>query len=250
MRLLLTFICLFGFMTAAYADNVTVFAAASTTNAVNGIIKEFTAETGMKVTPSYASSGTLAKQIDNSAPADIFISANQKWMKYLKDQSKVEAKTVDVLLANGLVLIAPASSKVKAQTLDKDTVLRLISGGKIAVGDPSHVPAGLYAEKTLKNLGIWDRVQQNLARMQTVRAALALVERNAVPFGIVYSSDAELSKSVKTIGYFDEKLHGPIRYPYAIVTGKENPSVKAFYKFLKGEKSAKIFEKYGFKVIK
>lgn len=248
-RILLLFLCAIGFMTAN-AEDITIFAAASTTNAVNEIKAAFEAQTGNKVIASYASSGTLAKQIDNSAPAAIFISANQKWMDWLDEKGKVEKDTVKMLLANRLVLVTPASSTLSDVKLDAATTFDLLSKGKIAVGDPAHVPAGQYAQKTLESLGVWDKLEKNLARMQDVRAALALVEKNAVPFGIVYSSDAGVSKQVKIAGYFDEDLHGPIRYPYAIINGKSTNAVKDFYSFLKTDYSAKIFEKYGFQAVK
>lgn len=249
-KLLLLLVCMVTFV-SAYAEKVTIFAAASTTNAVNEIISGFKAETGIDVTGSYASSGTLAKQIANSAPADIFLSANVKWMKWLADEGKVDKDTVIPLLANRLALIAPSSSKIMPVSLDKDTAVKLLTEkGRIAIGDPAHVPAGIYAQKTMESLGVWDNVQKMLTRMQSVRVALATVERNAVPLGIVYSSDAASSSRVKVIGLFDEELHGAIRYPVAVVDGKGNENVMKFYSYLKSDKSAKIFEKYGFKAVR
>ena len=250
MRILLLIVCMLTFV-AAHAEKLTIFAAASTTDAVNEIIAGFKAETGIDVTGSYASSGTLAKQIDNSAPADIFISANVKWMNWLKEKGKVETDTVAPLLANRLALIAPAKSPIEPTSLDNETAKMLLTKtGRIAIGDPAHVPAGMYAQKTMESLGVWDKVQKNLARMQNVRVALATVERNAVPLGMVYSSDAARSGLVKVIGLFDENLHGAIRYPIAVVKDKGSESVMKFYDYLKTEKSAKIFEKYGFKAVK
>jgi molybdate transport system substrate-binding protein len=242
-------VCLFISLSVLAAD-VTIYAAASTTNAVNEIMKSFEAETGKTVTASFASSGTLAKQIDNSAPADIFISANIKWMDWLSEKGKIETDTRIPYLANNLALIAPVSSSAFADKLDAETVKALIGSGKFAMGDPEHVPAGMYSQKTLESLGLWESLQGQAARMQDVRATLAMVERNAVPFGMVYSSDASISDKVKTIALFDENLHGPIRYPMAVIKDKKTDAVMSFYNYLKTEKSANIFAKYGFSVVK
>ncbi|PLX69522.1 MAG: molybdate ABC transporter substrate-binding protein [Denitrovibrio sp.] len=237
--------------TVSYAEKITIYAAASTTNALNEIISEYKKSTDVDVVASFASSGTLAKQISNSAPADIFLSANKKWMTYLKDKNKVKAETISPLLSNRLALIAPVTSPIKPTELDNATATKILSNGvRIALADPAHSPAGKYALKTLESLGLWTELSKNAVRMQTVRVALAMVERNAVPFGIVYSSDAALSNKAKVIGLFNEELHGAIRYPSAIVTGKDTASVVKFYHFLKSEQSATIFEKYGFTAVK
>jgi len=236
---------------AVNAETLTIFAAASTTDAVNEIISDFKAETGIDVRGSYASSGTLAKQIDKGAPADVYISANVKWMKWLEEKEKVDKATVAPLLANRLALISPVKSAIAPTSLDKNTAVRLLTeSGRIAIGDPAHVPAGMYAQKTMESLGVFEKLSKSLVRMQSVRVALATVERNAVPLGIVYSSDAARSSLVKVIGLFDEDLHGAIRYPVAVVAGKKNDASMKLYDYLKGEKSAKIFEKYGFKAVK
>jgi len=250
MRLFFAIVVMFTFMTA-YAEKITIYAAASTTNAMNEIIADFKKETGIDAVGSYASSGTLAKQIENSAPADIFISANVKWMDYLVEKAKVKTDTVAPLLANRLALVAPLQSSLLPTELTKEKAAELLSSAKrIAMGDPAHVPAGKYAQKTLEALGIWNKLESKVLRMQNVRVALATIEKNAVPLGIVYSSDAALSDKVKIVGIFDETLHGPIRYPIAIIDGKESDAVFKFYNFLKTEKSAKIFQKYGFMAVK
>lgn len=231
----------------AFAADVTVFAAASTTDAVNEIIAEFEAETGKEITASFASSGTLAKQIDNSAPADIFISANVKWMDWLIEKNKIEKDTAGPLLANRLALIAPSASPVSPEELTNEKAVEFISSAeRVAIGDPAHVPAGMYAKKTMENLGVWGKVEKTAARMQNVRLALAMVEKNAVPLGIVYSSDAAQSSMIKVIGLFSEDLHGAIRYPAGIVKERATEDVKAFFEYLKSDTSAAIFKKYGF----
>jgi molybdate transport system substrate-binding protein len=228
----------------AFAADVTIYAAASTTNAVNSIISEFEKKTGYTAVASFASSGTLAKQISNGAPADIFISANPKWMKWVEEKGMVEKS--ELLLANRLALVVNVKSEQKIAKADTETVSSLFNGKKFSIADPEHAPAGRYAQKAMETLGLWDSLKGNAARMQTVRAALALVERNAVPYGIVYSSDASASKLVKVLALFDESLHGAIRYPVAVVKDKNSDAVKAMYSFLFSDESYKIFSEYGF----
>lgn len=246
MKKILICMCMFISLTAS-AEKITIYAAASTTNAVKEIAQLYTEKTGIDIVASFASSGTLAKQISNSAPADIFLSANNKWMQWLIDENKVETNTARPILANRLALVAPASSGISVENLDNAAASKLITDAKrFVIADPAHAPAGKYAQKTLKSLGIWESVQSKAARVQTVRVALAMVERNAVPLGIVYLSDAALSKNVKVIGLFDEELHGAIRYPYAVVKGKNNDAVTSFYSYLKSDAASEIFRKYGF----
>ena len=247
MRKLLLVLSLMVVAFSASAEKITIYAAASTTNAVNEIIQLYTKDKDLEITPSFASSGTLAKQISNSAPADIFISANQKWMNWLVENSQVETDTVKPILANRLALIAPSGSALSPMELTNAKAVELIGNAKrVAIGDPAHVPAGKYAQKTLESLGIWDKIQSKAARLQNVRIALAMVEKNAVPLGMVYSSDAAQSAKVKVIGLFDENLHGAIRYPYAIVKDKKTKAVIDFYNYLKTDEASDIFRKYGF----
>ncbi|WP_022850929.1 molybdate ABC transporter substrate-binding protein [Limisalsivibrio acetivorans] len=241
---ILSVIAVFLMAATTFAADATIFAAASTTNAMNEIIAIYEKDTGKRVTASYASSGTLAKQIDKGAPADIFLSANAKWMKWLDDKGRIENSSP--LLANRLALIAPSSADVSAKSLDAETVRNLIGGGRIVMADPSHSPAGIYARKTLESLGLWESFEGQTAGLQTVRAALAMVEKNAATFGIVYSSDAALSKYVKTVGLFNEDLHGKIRYPVAVVKGKGSETVYDFHRFLSSDTAGDIFKKYGF----
>ncbi|PLX71469.1 MAG: molybdate ABC transporter substrate-binding protein [Denitrovibrio sp.] len=246
MKKLLLFLSMLTVMTA-YAEKITIYSAASTTNAVKEISEMYTQKTGVTIVPSFASSGTLAKQISNSAPADIYIAANQKWMDWLKENDFIEKGTDKHLLANRLALVASKSSNVHTQKLDNATAVKLINSAKrLAIADPAHAPAGKYAQKTLESLGVWADIQSKTARVQTVRVALAMVERDAVPLGIIYSSDAALSEKVKVVGLFDEELHGSIRYQYAIVKGKETKLVRDFYNFLISDAAIDIYNKYGF----
>ncbi|WP_432322011.1 molybdate ABC transporter substrate-binding protein [Yersinia enterocolitica] len=235
------------FSSSAMAADMTVFAAASLTNALQDIAAQYKKEKQVDVVASYASSSTLARQIEQGAPADLFISADQQWMDYAIDKQQMVANTRYILLGNELVLIAPKGSKITKVEIDKKTDWKkLLEGGRLAVGDPDHVPAGIYAKESLENLGAWATLAPEMARANNVRSAMALVERAEAPLGIVYGSDAIASDKVKVVGVFPEASHKPVEYPMAIVKGHENPTVTAFYDYLKSPAAAVIFEKYGF----
>ncbi|CRE80335.1 molybdate ABC transporter substrate-binding protein [Yersinia enterocolitica] len=235
------------FSSSAMAADITVFAAASLTNALQDIAAQYKKEKQVDVVASYASSSTLARQIEQGAPADLFISADQQWMDYAIDKQQMVANTRYTLLGNELVLIAPKDSKITKVAIDKKTDWKkLLEGGRLAVGDPDHVPAGIYAKESLENLGAWATLAPEMARANNVRSAMALVERAEAPLGIVYGSDAIASDKVKVVGVFPEASHKPVEYPMAIVKGHENPTVTAFYDYLKSPAAAVIFEKYGF----
>ena len=209
----------------ALADDgkITVFAAASLTNALQDIAAAYKKEKNVEVVSSFASSSTLARQIEAGAPADLFISADQKWMDYEKKK-----KAIDF-------------------TINKETHwISLLNGGRLAVGDPEHVPAGIYAKEALQKLGAWETLSPKLAPAEDVRGALALVERNEAPLGIVYGSDAVASKGVKVVATFPEDSHKKVEYPVAIVDGHKNATVTAFRDYLKGPEASAIFKRYGF----
>lgn len=233
----------------AFADNnkVTVFAAASLTNALQDIATEYKKEHQVDVVSSFASSSTLARQIEAGAPADLFISADQKWMDYAVSKDSIQPDTRANLLENTLVLVAPKVSKQGDITINAQTDwLKLLDGGRLAVGDPDHVPAGIYAKESLQKLGAWDALSSKLAPAEDVRSALALVERDEAPLGIVYGSDAVASKGVKVVAVFPADTHQKVEYPIAIVKGHDTPVVSAFYKYLQGPEAAKVFQQYGF----
>lgn len=233
--------------TAFAAENITVFAAASLTNALQDIAAQYKKDQQVDVVASFASSSTLARQIEQGAPADLFISADQQWMDYAIDKQQIVANTRYTLLGNELVLIAPQESKIDKVVIDKKTDWKkLLDGGRLAVGDPDHVPAGIYAKESLENLGAWSTLAPEMARANNVRSAMALVERAEAPLGIVYGSDAIASKKVKVVGIFPEASHKPVEYPMAIVKDHENPTVTAFYNYLKSPAAATIFKNYGF----
>lgn len=235
---------------AADTGATTVFAAASTTNAITEIGKLLEQKNKIKVTGSFASSSTLAKQIEQGAPADVFLSADLKWMDYLAGKKMIDEKSRFNLLGNRLVLIAPASSTLKVDIKQGFDLAKLLGEGKLSMGDPSHVPAGIYGKQALEKLGVWKSVESKVAGAKDVRAALALVEREEAPLGVVYATDAAISKKVKVVGVFPLDSHPPIVYPVALVKDRGTPAAKALLDFLKSPDAKGVFEKYGFTVQK
>ncbi|HEX3430042.1 MAG TPA: molybdate ABC transporter substrate-binding protein [Rhizomicrobium sp.] len=226
---------------------ITVFAAASLTDALHDIDQSYTKTSGFPVKESFASSSTLARQIEAGAPAQIFISADTKWLDYLVQKGLIAAQRP--LLSNELALVAPVDSRIPPQAIDRgfDWLGRLGREGRLAVGDPDHVPAGIYAKEALQNLGAWQNVEPRLARAEDVRGALAFVERGDAPLGIVYITDARISAKVKIVGVFPASSHSPIVYPAAIVKGGNSPPVQNYYRYLQSPQARGIFLRYGFK---
>ncbi|GBC59444.1 molybdate ABC transporter substrate-binding prot ein [Desulfonema ishimotonii] len=236
---------------SAWADDtqkVTVFAAASTTNAITDIGKLFTEKKMGQFTPSFASSSTLAKQIDHGAPADVYLSANPKWMDFLEKKDMIEKGTRTDLLGNRIVLIAPPDGKLNITIKAGFDLAGILGDEKLAMGDPDHVPAGIYGKQALESLGVWAAVAPKVARSKDVRAALALVERGEAPLGIVYATDAAISEKVKVVAIFPEDSHPAITYPVALIAGKTTPAAKAFLEFLRTPDAKAVFETYGFSV--
>ncbi|MEE3650944.1 MULTISPECIES: molybdate ABC transporter substrate-binding protein [unclassified Brenneria] len=231
----------------AAEEKVTVFAAASLTNALQEIATQYQKEKNVTIVASFASSSTLARQIEQGAPADMFISADQQWMNYVQDKNLIETDSRYTLLGNELVVIAPSTSPLKDLAINENTDWKsLLKEGRLAVGDPDHVPAGIYAKEALQNLKAWDALSPLMARANSVRAAMALVEREEAPLGIVYGSDVVASDKVKVVGLFPANSHKPVEYPMAIVKDRTNPAVTAFYAQLKTPEAAAIFKRYGF----
>ena len=230
------------------AEELTVFAAASMTDAMTRAGESYRAETGTVLRFSFASSSTLAKQIEQGAPADLFLSASESWMDYLAERGLIVADSRAALVSNALVLIAPEGSTLGSLEMATGTDLAALLGqdGRLALGDPDHVPAGIYAKEALQNLGQWQALQPRLARADNVRAALALVARGEAPLGIVYSTDAAGQSGVKILGRFPQSSHKPISYPVAIMAGHDSRASRAFLAWLKGEKGMGIMQEYGF----
>ena len=233
---------------ALAAEPVMVFAAASTTNAVTDAIKVYEAAGKGKAVASFASSSTLAKQIAHGAPAQVYLSANEKWMSYLAEKKLLEPGTRVNLLGNRLVLIAPAGSQKRGPIKAGMPLVQWLGDGRLAVGDPDHVPAGIYAKQALKSLGLWEKAEPRLARAANVRAALALVERGEAPLGIVYATDAAITSKVTVVGVFPESSHKPIVYPLAILKGQASAEARDVWRFLRSDRAKGIFKKYGFSV--
>jgi molybdate transport system substrate-binding protein len=225
---------------------LTVFAAASMKNALDDIDAAFTAKTGVKVNASYAASSTLAKQIEQGAPADIFVSADTDWMDYATAKKNINEPTRVNLLGNSIVLIAPRDSKVDNATIGQGFDLAKLAGdGKIATGDVKSVPVGKYAKAALEKLGAWTAAEPKFAMAESVRAALTLVARGEAVLGIVYSTDAKVEPGVKIVGTFPADSHPPIIYPVA-ATSIAKPDANAYLDYLRSSAAKAVLEKYGF----
>lgn len=234
---------------AADQKKIMVFAAASTTNAVSETANLFMEKQSEKIITSFASSSTLAKQIAQGAPANVYISANPKWMKYLEDKEMIVQDTNSNILGNRIVMIVPVNSPVKTIDIVPGLNLKPFLGtGRISMGDPDHVPAGIYGKQAFESLGIWKDISTNVVRAKDVRTALTFVEREETPLGVVYSTDAAISKKVRVVGIFPENTHPPITYKAAVVKGNATEGAHAFMNFLKSPEAGAIFEKYGFSV--
>jgi molybdate transport system substrate-binding protein len=229
--------------------SLTVFAAASMKNALDDVDAAYTAKTGVKVVASYAASSVLAKQIEQGAPADIFVSADTDWMDYAIGKKNINAPTRVDLLGNSIVLIAPKDSKIDNVTIGPGFDLAKLAGdGKIATGDVKAVPVGKYAKAALEKLGAWQAAEPKFAMAESVRAALILVARGEAALGIVYSTDAKVEPEVKIVGAFPADSHAPIIYPVAAtVTAKSEAA--DYLAFLRTSAAKTIFEKYGFKFL-
>jgi len=203
------------------ADTVSVFAAASMTNAITDLANIFTGKGAGNVIPSFAASSTLAKQIESGAPANVFISADEDWMNYLSEKHIIVPQSRFNLVRNRMVIVAPSDSTIRVEIRPGFPLAQLLGEDRLATGDPDHVPVGKYAKASLKKLGVWPDVEGRLARANDVRGALALVERGECPLGIVYSTDAAISKKIKVVGTFPEDSHPPITYSAALVLGKD-----------------------------
>ena len=225
---------------------VTVFAAASLTNALQAAADAFTEKTGIRTKLSFASSSTLAKQIEAGAGAQLFLSADEGWMDYVQKRDLLAPDTRRSLLGNGLVLVVPSDKPLEIRITADQSWLKQLTEGRIAVGDPAHVPAGKYAKQALTHLGVWEAAARRLARADNVRNALVLVERGEAVAGIVYSTDAAISKGVTIAARFPETTHKPITYPIALMRGHETGASRAFYDFLQTDAARSIFLGYGF----
>ena len=234
---------------AANASDLTVFAAASLSDALQKVGDAYHAQSGKTVAFSFAASSALARQIEASGGADMFVSADRDWMDYLDKKGLIAKETRKDLLGNHLVLIAPADLDIKVKIAPHFDLAGAIGHGRLAIADPASVPAGKYAKASLTALGVWDSVASNLASAENVRVALAYVARGEAPLGIVYTTDAMAEPKVRIVGDFPDNMHPPIVYPAALTRDAKAES-KAFLDFLSSPAAAAIFTKAGFVVLK
>jgi molybdate transport system substrate-binding protein len=239
-----------GLSPAAAGDKtITVFAAASMKNALDEVDAAYTAKTGVKLSVSYAASSVLARQIEQGAPADVFVSADTDWMDYAIARKTIDEPSRVNLLGNSLVLIAPKDSAISNVTIAQGFDLaKLVGDGRIATGDVRSVPAGKYAKAALEKLKAWQAAEPKFAMAESVRAALTLVARGEAALGIVYSTDAKVEPGVKIVGTFPAESHPPIIYPVAATTIAK-AGTGDYLGFLRSAAAKTILEKYGFKFL-
>ncbi|EGU47805.1 molybdenum ABC transporter, periplasmic molybdenum-binding protein [Vibrio ichthyoenteri ATCC 700023] len=229
---------------AGATDKIRVYAASSMTNALDALVKQYKQSHDVTIVPIYGGSSSLARQIEQGAPADIYISANSLWVERLVASGIAKSQDVSLFARNQLVVIAPIDRAVE---LDGTNVLSwqtALNGQRLAIGQPNAVPAGIYAKQALEELGIWSTVSQSLAPTNNVRTALTLVERGETPLGIVYQTDAQASDKTKVIYRFAANTHQEIRYP--MVTLSHNDVVNAFSNYLKTEDAQQTLRRFGF----
>jgi molybdate transport system substrate-binding protein len=252
MKLLRPFVALGGFLMAllplaarAQPADVTVFAAASLKNALDAIADAFRNGTGKRVAISYAASSALARQIEQGAPADVFISADRDWMDHLQARHLIKPESRRNLVGNQLVLVAPAS-RGGAVKLRPGALAAALGNGRLAIAQVAAVPAGKYGKAALEHLGLWDEAAGRLAESENVRAALTFVARGEAPLGIVYESDAHAEPGVKVVARFPETSHPPIVYPAALIRASTRAEAARFLETLRMPASAAILAREGF----
>jgi len=231
----------------AFADQtVMVFAAASLKDALDAVSSAYEKDKGIQIIASYGATSALAKQIENGAPADVFISADAEWMDYVETRKLIRSDSRRNLLTNRIVLIAPSASTAAVKIAPGFPLAKLLGNGRLAIAEPSTVPAGKYAKAALESLGVWAEVQGKIAPTENVRAALALVSRGEAPFGIVYRTDALSDRQVHIVDEFPAETHAPIVYPAALVAASKNADAPGFLGYLSSPAARAVFGKYGF----
>jgi molybdate transport system substrate-binding protein len=233
----------------ALADDVLVFAAASLKNALDDTIAAYEKSGGGAIKVSYAASSALAKQIENGAPADMFISADLDWMNDVEKNKAIKPETHANLFGNSLVLVEPADSTRAVDITSGFPLAAILGDGRLAMANPDSVPAGKYGKAALQKLGVWNAVENKIASAEDVRAALLFVSRKEAPFGIVYRTDAAADKGVKVAGVFPADAYPPIIYPAALTASSKNPEAAKFLAYLRSDAAKPFFEKQGFSVL-
>ena len=234
---------------AAAADTITVFAAASLKDALDDAAAAYRAKTGVEVRASYAASSALAKQIEAGAPADLFVSADKKWMDYVTEKGLIQPQSRVDLLGNALVVVAPKDAKIESLSLTAADFDKAVGDGKWITGEVKTVPVGIYAKEALSKLGLWAAAEPKMAQADNVRAALQFVSRGEAALGIVYKTDANADKSVKVVAAFPDDSHAPIIYPFALTKAAKGDAAAKFLAFLTSDEARPIFEKQGFVVL-
>jgi molybdate transport system substrate-binding protein len=224
---------------------ITVFAAASLTNALQAVGDGFTKETSIPVRFSFAASSALARQIENGSPAEVFFSADLEWMDYLEKRGLIQPDSRHDVLGNRLVLIAPADSTIKLKVEPHFGLAAALGKQHLATGDPDSVPIGRYAREALTSLGVWDDVAARLVRADSVRSALAFVDRGEAALGIVYETDARIDKGVRVVDVFPANTHAPIVYPIALTKSAKSDAAR-FVAYVRGPAGDLVFKAYGF----
>jgi molybdate transport system substrate-binding protein len=232
------------------AEKINVFAAASLKNALDAVSASWKVDSNKDAVLSYAASNALAKQIEAGAPADVFVSADLTWMKYLIDKNLISKGSDIQLLGNEIILVAPKDSKIDLKIENGFKLADAVGNGKLAMANVESVPAGKYGKAALEKLGVWASVEGKVAQTENVRAALKLVELGEAPLGIVYATDAKADGAVKVVGIFPSDSHPPIIYPAGLVAASQNPDAAEFLKYLQSDKAKAIFEAQGFVVLK
>ena len=245
---LLSLVLSLGLILPARAQ-ITVFAAASLKNALDEASAAYAKESGTPPAKiSYAASSTLARQIEQGAPADVFVSADTDWVDYLARKSLIKPASRADLFTNRLALVAPRDSKITLQIKRGFPIAAALGSGRLAIPGRD-VPAGRYGRQALNALGVWYQIQNKTALGENVRATLQFVTRGEAPLGVVYDTDANSEPAVKIVGLFPESSHPKIVYPGAVIAASAAPGAQPFLAWLHGAKAAAVFKKYGFEAL-
>lgn len=231
---------------AAQQAGPLVLAAASLQEAMNAAADGWARKGHPRPVLSFAATSALARQVEAGAPADMFVSADEKWMDYLAGKNLLKPQTRVSFLTNSLVLIAPASSRVQLSIKPGFPLARALGDKRLAIADPAGVPAGRYGKEALTNLGVWPSVEGKLAPSENVRVALAFVARGETPLGIVYATDAKAEPGVRVVATFPQNSHAPVTYPVAVLKNAKNPDTERFRRFLLSSEGKTIFRRFGF----
>lgn len=238
-------VCRTGVAAGGSNHTITVFAAASLTNVLQDLGDAFTKDSSVAVRFSFAASSALARQIENGSPADMFFPADSQWMDYLQNKQLIQVNSRHDMVGNQLVLIAPAASTVKLIIEPYFKLSAALGIERLVTGDPDSVPVGRYAQQALTKLGVWDEVAPRMVRADSVRSALAFVDRGEASLGIVYATDALIDKHVRVVDVFPRGSHQPIIYPAAL-TNTADASAAKFLAFLRSPAGDTAFRHYGF----